>query len=111
MPAYVTCPRCKRSPIGLKKNGEMKLHRTDVGYFGPGTLFPYCPCAGCTPEEATKGITFLIKRRAEFEKQGGLEGAIVRMKKRRERNAKREAERASNAEVHPMDSRGRKSGT
>lgn len=87
MPSYVSCPYCHRKYIRLRKSGEMYMHRVDVGYISKGTLFSYCPYGGCTLEETLAGKTALIKRREEFDRCGGIEGAKQRFRRRTERDA------------------------
>lgn len=57
----------------------------DVGYLTKGTLFPYCPYGRCTIAEAKQGITYIMKRRAEYERKGGIEAAKKRFLRRQEK--------------------------
>ena len=68
----------------------------DTGYLMKGTLFPYCPYGGCTLEEARNKYTYIMKRRDEFEKKGGIEAAKKRFLRRRERIEKLRTDRQGN---------------
>jgi hypothetical protein len=58
----------------------------DTGYLSKGTLFPYCPYGGCSPEEARRGYTYILKRRDEYERKGGWEAAKKRFLRRQAKN-------------------------